>query len=208
MLNVYIVRHGETDTNKSLKINGSATDLPLNETGIKQVEALRDSFDISQIDCVYASPLTRAKQTAEIIDRGQHQIILDDRLKEMNYGNWDGKDALEIKQKFPQAFDELGYFTEDYSDYCSGESYQHLADRLMDFWHDLVQKHENESVLLVFHGTASRSLVQNVLGIPHISLVGEAQNAGVINFSVDDRSKKAFLRYYNRVAPSNFFIAK
>ena len=75
----------------------------------------------------------------------------------------------------------------------------------MAFWHDLINNHENESVLLVFHGTASRSLVQNVLQIPRIALVGEIQNAGVINISVDDQSKKAFLRYYNRIAPGKFF---
>ena len=83
MLNVYIVRHGQTDTNKTLAINGSGTNLPLNETGIKQAEALRDSFDINKIDYVYASPLTRAKQTAEILNQNKHNIIYDDRLKEM-----------------------------------------------------------------------------------------------------------------------------
>ena len=49
----------------------------------KQAEALRDSFDINKIDYVYASPLTRAKQTAEILNQNKHNIIYDDRLKEM-----------------------------------------------------------------------------------------------------------------------------
>ncbi|QYN55143.1 histidine phosphatase family protein [Lactobacillus panisapium] len=206
MLNVYIVRHGQTDTNKTLAINGSGTNLPLNETGIKQAEALRDSFDINKIDYVYASPLTRAKQTAEILNQNKHNIIYDDRLKEMNYGNWDGKSAADIRSKYPQAFDDLGYFTENYTNYCTGESYEHLAARLTDFWHDLVQRHVNESVALVFHGTASRSMVKNILGSKKISKIGEMQNAGVTNISVDDHSKEAFLRYYNRVAPCNFFI--
>lgn len=208
MLNVYIVRHGQTDTNKTDAINGSGTNLPLNETGIRQVETLRDSFDISKIDHVYASPLIRAQQTAEILDQNQHQIITDDRLTEMNYGDWDGKATEDIYAKYPQAFDELGYFKENYSDYCTGESYQHLAERLMDFWHELVNKHTNEAILLVFHGTASRSVVQHVMNIPKITAVGEIQNAGVINITVDDKSKKSFLRYYNRVAPGKFFIEK
>ena len=208
MLNVYIVRHGQTDTNKTFGINGSGTNLPLNEKGKKQAENLRDSFDINKIDCVYSSPLKRARETAEILNQGKHEIIVDDRLSEMNYGNWDGQDVQDIIEKYPQVFDELGYFKENYSDYCTGETYQHLADRLMDFWHDLINNHKDESVLLVFHGTASRSLVQNVLGIPKITLVGEIQNAGVINISVDEASQKPFLRYYNRVAPGKFFIEK
>lgn len=206
MLNVYIVRHGQTDTNKSLAINGSGTNLPLNETGTKQVETLRDSFDIDKIDYVYASPLTRAKQTAEILDQGKHNLIYDDRLKEMDYGNWDGALASEIHQKYPQAFDELGYFNESYSDYCTGETYKHLAERLMNLWHEIVDKHVDESIMLVFHGTASRSLVQHVLESPKIAAIGEMQNAGVTKISVDNDSKKAFLRYYNRVAPCDFFV--
>lgn len=206
MLNVYIVRHGQTDTNKSLAINGSGTNLPLNETGTKQVETLRDSFDIDKIDYVYASPLTRAKQTAEILDQGKHNIVYDDRLKEMDYGNWDGALASEIHQKYPQAFDELGYFNESYSDYCTGETYKHLAERLMNLWHEIVDKHVDESIMLVFHGTASRSLVQHVLESPKIATIGEMQNAGVTKISVDNDSKKAFLRYYNRVAPCDFFV--
>ena len=49
-------------------------------------------------------------------------------------------------------------------------------------------------------------MVQNILGSKKISKIGEMQNAGVTNISVDDHSKEAFLRYYNRVAPCNFFI--
>ncbi|RMC23851.1 MULTISPECIES: histidine phosphatase family protein [unclassified Lactobacillus] len=205
MLNVYIVRHGQTDTNKTLAINGSGTNLPLNETGVKQVETLRDNFNIKNIDYVYASPLRRAKQTAEILNQGQHDIIYDNRLKEMNYGNWDGQSAAEIRSRYPQVFDELGYFNEKYAEYCDGESYEHLAARLMNFWHDLVDKYVNKSILIVFHGTASRSMIQNVLQSPDITKIGEAQNASVSKVSVDDQSKKAFLRYYNRVAPGNFF---
>lgn len=205
MLNVYIVRHGQTDTNKTFAINGAGTNLPLNETGIKQVTALGDSFDIEKIDYVYASPLIRAKQTAEILDRGKHDIIYDDRLKEIDYGNWDGKPAQELLAKYPEAFDELGYFTENYTNFCSGESYQHLNERLMEFWQDLVHRHVNETVLLVFHGTASRALVQNILHTPNIAIIGEAKNASVTRISVADHSKQPFLRYYNRVAPSDFF---
>ncbi|BDR60928.1 histidine phosphatase family protein [Lactobacillus xylocopicola] len=208
MLNVYIVRHGQTDTNKTDAINGSGTNLPLNQTGIKQAETLRDSFDTSKIDHVYASPLARAQETAEIVDQGRHQIIFDDRLKEMDYGNWDGKSIAEIHANYPQVFDELGYFTENYSEYSTGESYEHLGARLQDFWQDLVQKHVDESVMVVFHGTASRALVQKILQVPSIAAIGEVQNAGVIHLAVDDSSKKAFLRYYNRIAPGKFLLEK
>lgn len=206
MLNVFIVRHGQTDTNKVAAINGSGTDLPLNKLGKQQVETLRDSFDINKIDYIYASPLTRARQTAEILAQGQLEVNVDERLKEIYFGNWDGQSIEEIQEKYPQAFDELGYFKENYVDYCTGESYQHMADRLMDFWHELVNNHEHESVLLVCHGIASRTLVQTLLGIPSMTEISLIQNAAVINLTVDDQTKKVFLRYYNRIAPGKFFI--
>lgn len=90
MIEVYIVRHGETDTNKEQRINGASTNLPLNAVGIKQVQELQQSFAIQKINRVYSSPMKRALQTAEILNNGYHQIEVDERLQEIDYGDWDG----------------------------------------------------------------------------------------------------------------------
>ncbi|MDF7682393.1 histidine phosphatase family protein [Lactobacillus sp. ESL0679] len=208
MLNVYLVRHGQTETNKTHLLNGSLTNLPLNEVGIKQVEALQASFDTKQIDCIYTSPLLRAYQTAEILDQGQHEIFRDDRLKEINFGNWDGKLDKDIYAKYPQAFDELGHLKENYSNYCTGESFQHLKERATSFWRELVQNHEDENILLVTHGFVIRSLTQVAFSFPAASPIGEVKNASVSSFSIDDKSKNIFLNYYNRITPSEFLITR
>ncbi|UQS84257.1 histidine phosphatase family protein [Bombilactobacillus thymidiniphilus] len=205
MINVYIVRHGETNTNLERKVNGSATDLPLNKRGVQQVKNLQANFITNKIDCIYTSPLQRAQQTAKILNQKHHKpVIIDKRLTEMNYGNWDGQDAVLIKEDYPQVFDELGFFKENYSDYCTGETFAHLANRLASFWDDLLNKHDEENVLLVCHGTVSRCLIQNTLHIEHISQVGELQNAGVIKLIVSPISRQTYLHYYNRIAPGIF----
>lgn len=204
MLNIFIVRHGQTDTNKSNRINGAQTDLPLNSVGIQQVQTLHTSFDIKQIDCIYASPLKRAFQTAEILSAGVLPIQTDDRLKEIDYGNWDGQATDLIYQQYPQVFDELGYLTEDYVKYCTGESYDHLAQRLQSFWQDLLAQHHDQQILLVCHGTVSRVLIQRLFHIPMVSAVGEVKNAGVINVAVNEQTGATYLRYYNRQAPGVF----
>ena len=116
MIEVYIVRHGETDTNKEQRINGASTNLPLNAVGIKQVQELQQSFAIQKINRVYSSPMKRALQTAEILNNGYHQIEVDERLQEIDYGDWDGVTAQKVYQQYPQVFDEQGYLRDNYSD--------------------------------------------------------------------------------------------
>jgi len=102
MVEIYVVRHGETDTNHLGRINGSATDLPLNDIGIKQAESLRDNIDISSFDAIYTSPLKRSYQTADIINQGALEIHTDNRLREINYGSWDGLDIVDTVKKYPK----------------------------------------------------------------------------------------------------------
>lgn len=205
MIEVYIVRHGETDTNKERRINGASTNLPLNAVGIKQVQELQQSFAIQKINRVYSSPMKRALQTAEILNNGYQQIEVDERLQEIDYGDWDGLAAQQVYQQYPQVFDDQGYLKDNYSDYCRGESYAHLEKRVKSFWQDLIINNAHKSVLVVCHGTISRSLVQSVFGIDEISQVMQIRNAGVIGLLVQEQTGKAFLLYYNRVAPAEFF---
>ena len=81
-MNIYILRHGETNGNKAGRIQGS-TDIPLNEYGIELAKITRDGIEKEglQFDIIYASPLSRARKTAEIV-RGTHttEIVIDDRI--------------------------------------------------------------------------------------------------------------------------------
>ena len=91
MLNmeIILVRHGETDWNLEERLMGWK-DIPLNNKGRKQAEILRDRLAGMNFDYCYSSPLSRAKETAEIICKNKCDVICDDNLKERFGGELEG----------------------------------------------------------------------------------------------------------------------
>ena len=89
---IYIVRHGETEKNRQKVLQGRS-DVPLNQTGIEQAEALSGRMRGVSFDKVYSSPLSRAIETAKILAPGK-EILTDDRLIEMDYGPYEGMSLL------------------------------------------------------------------------------------------------------------------
>ena len=75
-MEITFVRHGETDLNKENRIQGSATNYPLNEAGEAYARKAAAVFDPEAYDIVFVSPLTRAKQTAEIFTKGKQELTL------------------------------------------------------------------------------------------------------------------------------------
>ena len=91
----YLVRHGQTDWNRERRLQGR-TDIPLNETGIRQISELADRLVQEGIvfDRMIASPLARARQSAEIIAGKtgfRDPIILDENFMERSYGLLEGE---------------------------------------------------------------------------------------------------------------------
>lgn len=200
MVELYIVRHGETDTNYTGKINGSATNLSLNETGRQQVQYLKDhmDIDIKDFDEVYSSPLKRAIETAEILDHGTHEIKTDDRLREINYGAWDGLLASDMIAKYPDGFDENGYLVEDYVKFSKdGETYQSVYQRVQGFIDDMSKKGD-EKILVTCHGFITRAFVKLMTDTPDITDIWEPENASATKFKISNSGHK-YLVYYGRL---------
>ncbi len=100
-MKLLLTRHGQTGWNVEGKIQGQ-TDTELNETGIKQAEVIREKLFNQKIDIIISSPLKRARKTAEIIARGRDiPIIIDERLSERDFGEFEGKTREEFD------FDEI-----------------------------------------------------------------------------------------------------
>src|SRR4051812_26388074 len=94
-MNILLVRHGETAWNRDGRYQGR-TDIPLSETGQAQVAALGRRLASLPIAVAYASPLSRAKTTAEAILAGRPiGLSLDAGLVEISHGGWEGKLATE-----------------------------------------------------------------------------------------------------------------
>lgn len=107
----YLVRHGQTDWNRAGKIQGT-TDIPLNETGRQQAEQLatvlkeRSGYPAkTRIDAVYASPLARAFQTAEILAKEEKLPLRRlTGLRERDFGCWEGKSWQQVEAEYPVEF--------------------------------------------------------------------------------------------------------
>ena len=140
-MNVYLVRHGETDWNLEGRLMGQ-TDIPLNKNGMNQAKTLQKKLENIKFDICYTSPLKRAKETAEIICENKCDIIEDDLLKEKCAGKYEGKLKNEI----------------DWSDKdASIEPDEHVFDRANMFLKKI--KHTTYgNVLVVSHSGLSKNL--------------------------------------------------
>ena len=87
-MKIYLVRHGQCDSNVIGRFNFVNEDI--NETGVKQAEDLKEKIKSIDYDIVISSPLLRATHTAEIINVNNKEIITDDRLQERIHGSLEG----------------------------------------------------------------------------------------------------------------------
>jgi len=102
MINIYFIRHGQTQWNSEKKLQGR-TDIPLNAAGRAQIAAYQLNEQLRAAKW-YCSPLQRAQQTADIL--GINPSI-EDAIIEMNWGAWEGRKLKEIQRADPDAFARL-----------------------------------------------------------------------------------------------------
>jgi len=161
---LYLTRHGQTEWNLQARFQGHMGS-PLTEKGINNAKNLSDKLKEVEFSKIYSSPQKRAYDTAEIIKRDKDiEIITDDRLKEMNFGEWEGVKAEKIKKNHSQMFDNLWNNPLDYS-IESGESYQDVYDRVIPVIEEIKNKYDdNDKVLLVAHGIVLAIIMMYIQG--------------------------------------------
>lgn len=152
-MNIWLVRHGQTDWNKDWLMQGR-TDVPLNEEGIGQAHIVSDLIGNVDFDAVYSSPLSRALKTASIaagVD--EKQILVDERLIEVDFGKYEKIPYKKIGTKMTL------YWTlpEIFPAPKGVESVKSLVERASSFLKD-IECREYNNVLVVAHGGIMRAL--------------------------------------------------
>ena len=143
---LYVVRHGEAVWNTENRICGR-TDSPLTEKGRAQAAALAPH--LPKVDRVLCSPLSRARETAEILTRGTGLAIkIEPRLIEQDFGSFEGRD------RGTEAF--LAAKKEPACRFPGGESSFETAARVYSLLNELKAEGSEETVLLVCHGAVMR----------------------------------------------------
>lgn len=172
MTDLYLVRHGETEWNRQRRIQG-LTDIPLNDTGREQARTTGSLLTRRPVTRVVASPLGRARETAEIIatQLGLGAPELHDAFVERNYGEAEGLGFHEIEVRYPTGVDVPGR-----------ESREQVAARVIPALQALAVEYPQEAIVVVSHGGAIRAALMTAE--PH-SGFGPITNGSVHSFHVD-----------------------
>ena len=163
MTTVVLIRHGETEWNRSGRWQGHA-DVPLSAEGRNQARRLaaRLVAEGRSFDRVYASDLHRAFDTAEIVAQALelpvHPLI---ELREMHVGTWSGLTTDEIRARYPNEW-RLYEGGEDFRRGDHGETMADFRSRVARVVDWLVGQHPGERLLVVTHGGAVRALLYHV----------------------------------------------
>lgn len=166
-MKILLARHGETPWNAEGRYQGQE-DIALSPVGEAQARALGERLREVRIDRAVASPLSRARRTAELAlgDERAAMLTTDPGLMEIAHGTWEGLLAGEIRDRDP---DLLRAWRDAPHEVLmpQGESLQHVFDRA---WPALARACEglgaDDTLLVVAHDAVNRVLLCHVLGIP------------------------------------------
>ncbi len=157
---IYLVRHGETDSNRERRFQGQI-DIPLNRYGEFQATNLAKRLydEKTKIDAIYSSDLIRAKATAETIaDIYNLKVNIDNNLRERSFGKLEGLEVNEVKSLYSD-FDIL--MCKELNSYGI-ETLDSLKTRVLNSILKLSKNHLDDSILIVSHGAAINSLLQEI----------------------------------------------
>jgi len=148
-LSLIIFRHGETAFNRD-RIFCGWSKTQLDETGIKQAIALSKKLSKENIDFGFCSDLTRSKQTLATVleNHKKSKVIIDQRIKERNYGIFTGHSKALIKSLYPDLF--AGIHRGYYAKIPYGENFSQVGERVFPFMNELLsfmQKNEVNTCL-------------------------------------------------------------
>ena len=182
---IYLIRHGKTDWNNQGKIQGCTNTL-LNQEGKKQAEIISEKIKNLSINKIYASDLDRAKETANIINKKiGTDIILDKRLREVSYGDFEGVDTKVFTDDMWEVFKRT-------PEKAKGESRINVYNRIKEFLEEIENKDEN--ILIVTHGGIIRMMLYY------------ADNTD--NFDIDEYAKHSTGKWYENLQVIELKIKK
>jgi broad specificity phosphatase PhoE len=163
MLEILLIRHGQTDWNKERRIMGSQP-IGLNAAGREQIERLSERLRSISFGRLYSSPLQRTLETAEILNQGRGLTIeRDPALQEIEYGEWTGKTFQEVR--LSPGFESY-YKYPDRPVGGTGESLQQVQSRGVNFLEGLRKQGLRGSVAVVSHADWIKCMILHYLRMP------------------------------------------
>ncbi|MFQ6082786.1 MAG: histidine phosphatase family protein [Candidatus Aminicenantia bacterium] len=159
---IFLARHGQTDWNKEGRLQGW-TNTDLNDLGKKQANALFNLLKEEKIQVIYTSTLKRSIQTAKPFIKNTRIPVRNlDVLKEINLGLLQGHKNTEKEVR-----EELLFMDKDVKHRApQGESFQDVFNRISFFVDKIIEKHRNETILIIGHSGVNSIILAKLLNIP------------------------------------------
>ena len=172
-MKLILVRHGETSWNKERRVQGSDSDIELNDTGLEQARKVANFLKNEPINVIFSSPMQRARATAEAI-ASYHQVPVefDQGLKELNVGELEGMSAVNLRTTFSQF---LMQWWQDggATKLPSGESLIELQQRAWKVIERLLERYKTSpehntetTVVVVSHYFITLAIIIKALNLP------------------------------------------
>jgi phosphoserine phosphatase len=177
---IYLVRHGQTAWNKEEVFRGR-TDIPLDETGLREAELAGEYFRPINIQAIYSSPLSRAWQTAQKIAL-IHPLQVEslEGLIDMSFGAWEGHSLREVEEKdgvrYQQWRDEPHLVN-----LPGGETLEEVRVRAMAALDKVIHQHLEQTLVLVSHRVVNKVLICGILALDNSHFWQITQDTTAIN---------------------------
>ena len=167
---IIFLRHGQAQNNTSRVLSGRAKGVPLTPKGVTQANDIGKYLKSLDISHIYASPVERAHNTAQIV--GDHIGIpttIDERLYELEMGKFSGMAYDDIFAKHGNVF--LKFYRGDPSIAENGvETFSQVKKRVLSMVDHVIKEHTGKNVLLVTHMDPIKAMISNILNLNAKSL--------------------------------------
>lgn len=161
---LYLIRHGANDLQESGILAGWIPGVHLNQEGRAQAEALAQRLNSVEIEAIYASPLDRTLETAEII-AAPHRlpVVVREKLGEVHFGRWDGQPLERLRRR---RLWRAAQFAPSMVRFPGGESLREMQTRVVAELEDLRSQHHQQTIVIVSHADVIRAAVAFYIGLP------------------------------------------
>ena len=184
-MRIIFVRHGQTTWNTESRYQGHS-DTDLSEVGRQQATRVADRLACEEIAAVYASDLRRASDTASTIaDCHGLDVQTDRRLRECEFGEWEGLTVGQIKERYSEEY--RTYQVDSVTVRAPrGERLESLVERVGEAIDEIAERHPTDPVLITGHGGTVHAAICHMLGASLYSFRKiRLDNCSITTFSLD-----------------------
>jgi broad specificity phosphatase PhoE len=187
MTRIILVRHGNTPWNKDKIFRGSK-DIPLDDIGREEAWAVAEWLKDETIHAAYTSPLSRARDTAIAIARHHELQVIDlPGLADLSYGDWEGLPLKEVKVRYADLYRQWETAPHTVC-FPKGESLEVLRTRALAGVEEAVQRHADQTVMLMAHRAVNKVLIAAFLGLDNSHFWRIGQDTTAVNrFDLADK---------------------